>query len=285
MKILVTGAQGMMGMGLCPILCENGHEVVATDLPELDVQHPDQVRHAIRQAQPALVIHLAAQTDVDGCENNPDMAFRVNTLGTQHVALACQQFGCALVYMSTISVFNGNKETAYTEFDTPEPRSVYSSSKYQGEVIVQRLVRYSYVVRTGWMFGGGVHDKKFVARILELARTRAQLKVVDDKFGSPTYTVDIARGLCRLIETNMYGVYHLVNTGEPVSRYSVAQRILEYAGLNTCELLQVSSDEFPLPAPRPRMEAGRNYQLELRGWNWMRPWKEALAEYVHILVK
>jgi dTDP-4-dehydrorhamnose reductase len=175
---------------------------------------------------------------------------------------------------------SGEKPAAYTEFDTPDPRSVYSRSKYQGELIVEKLLQRYYIVRAGWMFGGGTEDKKFVAKIINMARQRPEIKIVNDKFGSPTYTVDLSNGIIELIKTSWYGTYHLVNTGSPVSRYEVAEKILEYAGITSCDLLPVTSTEFPLPAHRPRMEAARNYQIELRGLNWMRPWQSALQEYI-----
>ncbi len=280
MRILVTGAKGMLGTDMCRILREQRHEVLATDIQEMDVREIELVMRTIESFRPETVIHLAALTDVDGCERNPDGAFLTNTIGTQNVALACHKYGSRLVYLSTLSVFDGEKCEAYTEFDSPNPRSSYSMSKYQGELVVERILKDYYIVRAGWMFGGGKEDKKFVAKIIEIAKQRPRLKAVNDKFGSPTYTVDISCGIERLVKTGVYGKYHMVNTGMPASRYEVAKRILECAQVHSCELLSVTSAEFPLPAHRPRMEAGRNYQLELRGWSWMRPWESALNEYV-----
>jgi dTDP-4-dehydrorhamnose reductase len=280
LKNLVIGARGMLGIDLCRILQTPGSVVEGLDLPELDVRDADQVFAALADRRPERVFHLAALTDVDGCERNPDAAYYTNTLGTHNVALACQRHGIELIYVSTLAVFDGEKAEAYDEFDTPAPRSVYSRSKYQGELLVQRLVPHHYIVRAGWLFGGGHEDKKFVAKMMELSRQKSELKVVDDKFGSPTYTRDFSCGLAKLVTTGQYGTYHMVNTGAPASRLEVARHIIEYAGIDTCRLLAVSSAEFPLPAPRPRMEAGRNYQLELRGWNWMRPWQAALQEYI-----
>ena len=279
-RILVTGAKGMLGTDLSRILRKKGHQIEATDLEEIDVRDSELVQRTVARVQPDWVIHLATLTDVDGCERNPDEAFRVNTLGTQHVALACRDVGAVMVYISTISVFDGTKCKPYTEFDTPNPQSWYSRSKYQAELMVERLLDRYYIVRAGWMFGGGRQDKKFVAKILDLAAERSSLSVVDDKLGSPTYTCDFASGIERLAQTGLYGTYHMVNTGSYCSRYEFAQAILEFAGITTCSLHPVSSAEFALPAPRPRMEATCNYQLELRGWNWMRPWRDALREYI-----
>lgn len=279
MKVLVTGARGMLGPDLCPIFAEQ-HQVKATDIGDMDVRDPRLVFSTFDAFRPDLVIHLAALTDVDGCEKQPDEAYHTNAVGAQIVALACQKFGAVMVYLSTLSVFDGEKHEPYIEFDTPNPRSHYSRAKYQGECIVRSLLQRYYIVRAGWMFGGGAEDKKFVAKIIELARTRPLLQIVDDKFGSPTFTRDISAGLLRLVETGLYGVYHMVNPGGWPSRYEVAQHILEYASITTCQLQSVSSAYFPLPAPRPRMEAGRNLHLELLGMNWMRAWQPALREYI-----
>lgn len=278
--VLVTGAKGMLGTDLCRILEERGHSVVATDIEEMDVRNYDLVLQTMARTSPDSVMHLAALTDVDGCEKDPDAAFHTNALGTQHVALACQQSGATLLYVSTISVFDGSKCEPYTEFDTPNPQSWYSRSKYQGELIVESLLDEYFVVRAGWMFGGGKEDKKFVAKIVELAGERSSLKVVNDKNGSPTYTCDLAGGMERIIHTGLYGTYHMVNTGGYCNRHEFAQAILGFADVKDCTLLPVSSAEFPLPAPRPRMEAARNLQLELRGWDWMRPWRDALKDYI-----
>jgi dTDP-4-dehydrorhamnose reductase len=259
---------------------ENDHIVEATDTDDLDVRDHKAVLKAAIECRPDLAIHLAALTDVDRCEREPEEAFRTNTIGTQNVALACQELGIPMVYLSTLSVFDGTKPEPYTEFDTPNPHSQYSRSKYHGERMVQSLLHKYYVVRAGWMFGGAEKDRKFVGQIFHLAQSRPELKVVDDKFGSPTYTVDLARGLMALVATSRYGVYHMVNTGQPASRYEVAQAIVEYAGITGCVLKPVSSAEFPLAAPRPRMEAGLNFAAELIGLPPLRPWRTALEEYV-----
>jgi len=279
-RVVVTGGRGMLGKDLVDVLTAEGTEVLALDLPTFDVRDPVQVRESLEAYRPARVIHLAAMTNVDGCELDPDAAYRTNTLGTQHVAVACQRLGVELVYVSTLAVFDGDKPEAYTEFDTPNPRSVYSRSKYLAEQIVERLLEGYYIVRAGWLFGGGIRDKKFVAKIMAQARQQPEIKAVDDKFGSPTYTVDFASGLLKLMRTGLYGTYHLVNTGQPASRYEVARHVVQFGGITDCRVVPVGSEQFPLPAPRPRMEAGRNYVLELRGCQWMRPWAEALRAYI-----
>jgi dTDP-4-dehydrorhamnose reductase len=279
-KVLVTGANGMLGSDLCEIFKEKGHQVIGTDLETLDVCDYEAVQATVIQIDPDFVIHLAGMTDVDNCEKEPEKAFRINTIGTQHVALACQKTRALLVHLSTLSVFDGTKCESYTEFDTPNPKSWYSLSKYRGELVVEKLLNQYYIVRAGWMFGGGLEDKKFVAKIMDLASMNDSINVVDDKFGSPTYTRDISRGIERLIKTGLYGTYHMVNTGDYCSRFEFAQAILKYAGITTCAVHPVSSASFPLLAPRPRMEAARNYSLELQGWNWMPIWRDSLEHYI-----
>lgn len=279
-KALVTGAKGMMGTDLCRILAERGYEFLATDIEEMDIRERDLVQNTLEDYRPDVVFHLAALTEVDECERDPDGSFLTNTIGTQNVALAARAVDATLVYISTNSIFDGTKCEPYTEFDTPNPQSWYSRSKYQGELIVEKVMPKYFIARAGWMFGGGPEDKKFVAKIIDLARSRDRLTIVDDKFGSPTYTHDISSTIEKLWQTGLYGTYNTVNTGGYCSRFEFAQKILEYAGVTTCQLEPVSSARFPLPAPRPRMEAARNYNLELRGLNWMRPWQEALKAYI-----
>lgn len=278
-KVIVTGAKGMLGTDLCPIFAER-YKVVALDVEEMDVRDVDLVFKTLDEVRPAIVVHLAGLTDVDACERNPDEAYRVNALGTKNVGLACQRVGAIMVYVSTLAVFDGTKCEPYTEFDTPNPQSHYSRAKHQGELVVRDLLQRYYIVRAGWLFGGGRQDKKFVGKIIDLARKSAELKVVDDKFGSPTYTRDLSLGIVQLVETGLHGTYHMVNSGGNCSRYQIAQKIIDYASIAGCRLIPCSSAEFPLAAPRPRMEAGYNYHLQLMGLQLMRPWQQALKEYI-----
>jgi len=278
MKVLVTGARGMLGSDLSPIF-DRQHELLATDLEELDVRDPEAVFRTFEEFEPRLVLHLAALTNVDGCQGMQDETFLTNAVGTKNIALASARAGAAMVYISTGSVFDGTKSEPYTEFDHPNPRSEYSKAKYQGELVVRELVREHYIVRAGWMFGGGHRDKKFVGKIISLARQGKPLQVVNDKFGSPTYTKDMAEGILKLVGTGWYGTYHLANEG-CCSRYEYACKVLELAGVEGYPVKPVSSEAFPLPAPRPRMEAIRNYLLHLLRLDWMRPWDEALEDYI-----
>lgn len=277
-RVYITGAKGMLGQALVPIL-KKRYDVFPTDLEECDVRDLGIVIEEICSSNPRFVFHLAAMTDVDGCERNPDEAYRTNTIGTRNVALACQNCDATMIYINTGSVYNGQKPEPYIEFDTPDPMSVYAKSKYQGELYVRDLLAKFYIFYAGWMFGGGPDDKKFVAKIIELARKNDTLKIVDDKFGSPTYTVDLSRAIFDFVESGLYGKYHCVDYGY-ASRFEVAGEILKIAGIKDCRLEPVSSAEFPLPAPRPRMEAMRNYHFDLLGLDLLRDWREALSDYI-----
>lgn len=295
MRFLITGAGGMLGSSVYPSFVEAGHHVVATDLEprefaglpmgRLDVRDSQAVVDAIEGAKAEMVLHLAAETDLEICEADPDHAFRTNTLGTQNVAIACQARNLPMVYISTAGVFDGKKDDGpYDEFDLARPINVYGKSKYEGERLVLRLVPKHFVIRAGWMVGGIERDHKFVAKIIEQLQAGASsIRAVTDKLGTPTYTKDFAMNLLELIETPFYGRYHMACLGMG-SRYDVAQAIVEFYGRHDVAVMPVTSEVFAAeyPAPRPRSEMMRNYMLELRGMNRMRPWREALDDYLSV---
>lgn len=292
MKVLMTGANGMLGSALSRILKDKGNDVYATDIDTsgqnieyMDVRDFNRVRTCNKEIQPNIVVHLAAETDVDKCEMDPDHAYLTNTIGTQNVALVCQNTDTLMVYISTIGVFDGNRLEPYTEFDEPNPINVYGRSKLEGEKIVQNLLRKYFIVRAGWMIGGGPgKDKKFVAKIIKQLNQTNRLRAVTDKFGSLTYTKDFSNCLMELIKTKYYGLYHCTNKGV-ASRYDIAKEIVKLLERTDVTIEPVSSAHFPLPAPRARSEAARNYKLDLLGMNIMRPWQEALKDYVETFWK
>jgi len=277
-RIYITGAKGMLGKAAAAVFAER-YDIFPSDFHETDVRDAGAIAGEIRLAKPKFVLHLAAMTDVDGCETNPDEAHRINAVGTRNVALACRACDAVMIYVSTGMVYDGRKDSPYIEFDPVSPVNAYARSKYEGELAIRDILSRFYIFSTCWLFGGGRDDKKFVAKIVERARTSREIKAVDDKFGSPTHTADLARGIYGFIESGLYGRYHCVNTG-CVSRLEMAREIVMTAGIGNCSVVGISSDEFPLPAPRPRMEALRNYGFELLGLAPMRGWKEALDEYV-----
>ncbi|MDD3642363.1 MAG: dTDP-4-dehydrorhamnose reductase [Candidatus Krumholzibacteria bacterium] len=282
MKVFVTGADGMVGRALVPLLRKRW-DVRSTDLPELDVTDAPRVGDAVAAFGPDVIIHLASITDVDACERDPEAARLVNAGGTANVAAACRKCGATMLYLSTGMIYNGRKSAPYIEYDAPDPVNAYGRSKYEGELAVRAALEKYYIFNTCWIFGGGSADRKFVARIIELARSRATLRVVDDTYGSPTYTMDLAGAIDRFLREARseadYGRYHCVGRG-CVNRFELAGEILAAAGIGGCRLEPASSSEFDLPAPRPRMEAMANYSLDLLGFRPMRDWREALREYI-----
>jgi dTDP-4-dehydrorhamnose reductase len=281
-KIYITGACGMLGSALVPVFRDR-YDIRATDLPESDITDAGGIRRDITSYSPDIVIHLASMTDVDGCETDPVAARRINRDGTENVAAAAAECGAKMVYISTGMIYNGRKPGPYIEYDMPDPVNSYGLTKYEGELAVQRHVKDHYIFNTCWVFGGGPEDKKFVAKIIELGRKNRKLEVVDDTFGSPTYTVDLSRALFDFLGNDGLeakpGRYHCAGRG-CVSRFELAREIFSIAGITDCELVPVSSDRFDLPAPRPRMEALSNYALDLLALHLMRDWREALRDYI-----
>ncbi len=269
MRIAITGADGQLGRSLQETLTED--QVWALTHQDGDVTHPDIIER-IAGWEPDVVIQAAAMTDVDGCERNPDAAFRVNALGTRNVALACQHAGAAMLYVSTDYVFDGTKGEPYNEWDTPNPLSVYGASKLAGERYVEQLLDQFWIVRTAWVFRAG--HQNFVATILRLAEERERLQVVDNEVGCPTYAPDLAEAIERLIRQPLYGTYHLTNAGH-CSRYEFAQKIVELASLDaTIE----PTDYYPRAAQPPAYAPLRNFVGAEAGIE-LRPWQDALADY------
>ena len=288
MKVLITGISGMLGVDLCQTLKEK-HEVVGFDLKEFpsisfcppvqrgDITKIDEVKEAFDEFAPQMVIHAAAYTDVDGCEKDPDKAYKVNTLGTQNVCLASQEPNIPIIYISTDFVFDGNKDSPYLEFDQPRPISIYGRSKLAGEEYVKTLLNKYFVVRTSWLYGH--YGRNFVETMLQLASQKKELKVVNNQVGSPTYTRDLSRKIKELLPTELYGIYHITNSGS-CSWYEFAREILKLAGIKGAQLKSITSEELSRPAPRPRFSVLENYCLRRALGKSMREWQEALRDYM-----
>lgn len=296
MKIFVTGAAGMLGSTLCPILREQGHYVLATDIrmltqdvQELDVRDLNRVTDFCKRNMPDAVMHLAAETNLELCEKDIAHSYVTNTIGTRNVAWLCRDLDIPLQYISSIGVFDGTKLDPYDENDFPNPINVYGRTKWAGEIIVESVLKKYFIVRAGWMIGGGEREKKFVALIIQQIRNGSRrIQVVTDKLGTPTYNVDFARGLAWLITSEHYGTYNL-SSGAIVSRYQVAQKILQTLGRTDVELVGITSDSQYIrdnfPTPRPRSEAMRSVKTTALGLNYMRLWDVALEEYLRTSYK
>jgi len=277
-RLLVTGAGGVMG-GYAAHAYDDA-EIYLASRQDMDVRDAQRVMQVVEKIRPLLVLHLAAETDVDRCEREPEHAHRSNVEGTLNVVLACQRHNIDLVYVSTLGVFDGLDKLAHTEDDVPSPVNVYGRTKLEAESVVRERLSRFYIVRTGWMFGGKEKDKKFVGKIATLCigRNGNEIKVVNDKFGNPTYARDLLEKIRQLTDSGSYGLFHIANEGT-CSRYEVAVEIARLLRSDT-QIVPIASDAFPLTAPRPRSEAGRNKKLETIGLAPMRNWKLALKDYL-----
>lgn len=281
MRIAMTGHKGQLGTALWAEL--TGAEILGIDLPEHDITDPAAIKAAVVDFQPEVVIHCAAMTHVDGCEQNPELAFRVNALGTQNVALASGQCGATMVHISTNEVFDGRLGRPYYEWDTPSPLSVYAQSKAAAEFYVRTLLRRFYIVRPAWVYarGGGAADGAapghFVNKIIAAADRHGALRVVTDEVSSPTYAPDLAAAIARLIQTEHFGIFHFTNSGA-CSRYEWACKILEFSGRGHVPVEPITTADWPRPAPPPLYAPLVNLAGAALGIT-LRPWEEALRAY------
>ncbi len=279
----------MLGTDARRIFTELGHHVFPTDvgaaavngIVPLDITDNPAVRTLFAELQPDLVFHGAAYTNVDGCERDPDLAYKVNSLGTWAVASAAEAVGAALVAISTDFVFDGTKTTPYTEFDAPNPLSAYAASKLAGENLARSSCRRCYVVRTSWLYG--VHGKNFPYTVINLAKTKPELPIVGDQFGTPTYSIDLVNAITEIVATGLYGVYHVSNKGQ-ASWEEFARAILAKTNLAQVPIVPITSDDyarrFGSLTRRPAYSVLRHYALELMGRDTLRPWEDALEAFL-----
>jgi dTDP-4-dehydrorhamnose reductase len=277
-KLLITGAAGQLGQALVQEGGRQGWEVVATDVPELDITDPQTVWGELSRQGPEVVINAAAATRVDDLEADPDGALRVNGLGPRNLAVACRRLGIKLVHLSTDYVFNGAKPEPYVEWDATGPLSVYGRSKLLGEEWVRQQCPDHFIVRTAWLYG--LPGPNFVTAILARARNLApggELKVVHDQRGTPTSTLALAPQLLALAATEAFGTYH-ATCQEETTWYEFACLILSTAGL-TLRVTPCTTEEFPRPAPRPANSVLANRLLQVAGLDCMPAWQAAYQQF------
>ncbi len=277
MKITITGGRGQLGRELVRVLGAT-HQVNILDLPECDVTLPGCLDH-ICDLAPNLVIHAAAMTDVEACARDSLSAYRSNALATQNVALACQRSGAVMLYISTNEVFDGTKASPYLEMDETHAINPYGASKLAGERYVQSLLSRFYIVRPSWFFSPCGNN--FPNRMIALARERGALAVVTDEIANPTYAPDLAVALASLIETEHFGIYHLVNEGS-VSRYGFTAQILKSAGLGDIPLTPILLADYQRLSNPPRNGALANVAGATALGIKLRPWQEALEEFFKV---
>lgn len=273
-RIAIIGANGMLGRDVARALAACSPACV--DLPELDITSFSQTGEYIRALKPDAVVNCAAYTAVDACEKNADLAFRVNGEGVKNLAIACEKAGADLLHISTDYVFGGEKGAPYIETDQTNPINVYGTSKLYGERALASHTNRFYILRTQWLYGAGGNN--FVKTMLRLAGEGRTINVVDDQFGCPTCTKDLAELIARILPTGQYGLYHATNAG-CVSWYQFAKDIFRAAGAEA-DVRPVTTEQYASPTKRPKYSVLDNMALRLAGFGPMRPYAEALEEYM-----
>lgn len=276
MKILITGSNGQLGRELTKqYSSDKSAELILTDVNNLDITDYASVQKMVSEKRPDVIINCAAHTAVDKCETDVHNAYRINTIGPKNLAEAAYSIGAEIVQISTDYVFDGQVNKPLTEFDTPNPQTVYGASKLQGEELVKTLNPKHYIVRTAWLYGDG---NNFVKTMINLSKTNDTIKVVNDQFGTPTSTVDLAAVIIKLVKEKNYGLFHCTCKGK-CSWYDFAKKIFELKNIDV-NVVPCTTEEFPRPAKRPKYSVLQNYMLELTTGDITRPWEEAVEEYL-----
>ena len=292
MRILITGSNGQLGNELQKIVSTGkaeigavseeikNAEVFAMDVDTLDITNLEQVKRVLNEIKPTVVINCAAATNVDGCEANQDLAFKINSLGPRNLAMVCEEIGAKIVQVSTDYVFSGVGEAPLKECDLVAPVSVYGKTKLLGEEFVRDFSTKYYIVRTAWLYGYVGHN--FVYTMMKLGKDRDTLNVVNDQLGNPTHANDLAYHILKLIQTEEYGVYHCTGKGE-CSWYNFASEIMKLSGRN-CTVNPCTSEEYksmyPNSADRPAYSSLDNMMLRCTIGDEMRDWKDALKTFM-----
>ena len=279
-KILITGSQGMLATDLAGVAALSGYEVIGLSHRDLDVTQSVQVRHTLEQVRPDVVVNSPG-IGVDVCEERPEEGYRIHAWAAGTVARQCQRTGAAFVYISTCGLF-GDEVKLYSEYDPVVLKTRYARSKFLGEQQASRECERTFVIRPGWLFGGTPsHQRNFVYQRYLEAQREPVLRSANDKFGSPTFTRDLAAKILELVATDEYGLYHVTNQGR-ASRYDYVKCIVKAFGLDTA-IEPVDSSAFPRGAPVPDCEMLENLNLKFLGLPSMEPWQEAVSRYVGTL--
>lgn len=278
-KIIVTGCNGQLGRAVNKEFEGNTEiEFVNTDVAELDITSIDKVMELARAVRPYAIINCAAHTGVDACETDVDNAYRINAIGPRNLSIAASELGAKMIHISTDYVFDGKASKPYVEFDRPNPQGMYGATKLAGEMMVKDFAEHYFIFRTAWLYGDG---KNFVKTMLRLSETNDTVKVVNDQFGSPTSTKELAGAISQLLFTENYGLFHATCEGS-CNWAEFAQEIFRLAGKST-KVEGITTEEYNAPAPRPAYSILENYMLKLTSDYLFADWHDAIEEYIKTL--
>lgn len=275
-NLLVTGAGGQLGQEFVH-MNHDDIQIIGKNRSELDITDYKSCQAVCGTFKPNIIVHAAAYTAVDQAESEPEAAWAVNVEGTRNMAKAAEAVGSKFCYISTDYVFDGQGKEPYSEYHPTAPQSVYGITKLEGERKSLEFSSKCFIVRTSWVYGK--YGQNFVQTMLQLAQSKKELQVVSDQIGSPTYTYDLAKFIIDLVQSEKYGIYHASNTGT-CSWYEFAKAIFEEAGVGPITVHPCSTEQFPRPAPRPAYSVLGQQALIKAGFKPLRPWKEALRDYL-----
>lgn len=275
-KIIVTGCNGQLGKAVNEYYKDsNEYELVNTDVAELDITNIEAVMKFVGDVKPYAIINCAAHTNVNACETQEDLAFKINAIGPRNLAIASKEFGAKLIHISTDYVFAGDNDHPYREYDEVAPQSAYGRTKLQGERFVQQFADKYFIVRTAWLYGDG---KNFVKTMLGLGKTNDIVRVVGDQVGSPTSAKELAKAIGVLVPSDNYGIFH--GTCEGVCSWAdFTEEFYRLAGLTT-KVEHITTDEYPTPAKRPAYSVLDNYMFSSTTDFKFADWKDAIKEYM-----
>ena len=277
---MVVGHKGMLGSQLYLILQKLYPRTIGVDIEEIDITDQKQVESVLSHFKPKVIINCAAYTRVDDCENNQGLAFRVNGEGPRYLAQVAVKLSARLVHLSTDYIFDGNKGSPYLEEDQPHPLSVYGESKFRGEEGVREALDNYLIIRTSWLYG--VKGPNFVFAILSQAREGKSLKVVNDQVSAPTYALDLAQAIVKLLQLNCQGIVNFSNYGY-CSWFEFARAILRLKGMSQVEVQPITTDQLNQPAKRPPFSVLSLSKIRSILGSYPRPWEVALAELLSIV--
>ncbi len=280
MRVLVTGAKGQLGTDVMEELEKRGIVGIGVDIDEMDITDEKACKEVIKASEVDAVIHCAAYTAVDAAEDNVELCEKINHLGTKNVAVACKEANAKLMYISTDYVFDGTGERPWEPDDQRTPLNVYGRAKCEGELVIEELLESYFIVRIAWVFGKAGNN--FIKTMLRLGKERKNLSVVEDQVGSPTYTLDLARLLVDMIQTEKYGRYHATNEGT-CSWYEFAKEIFAQAKMDDVVVTPVDSSGFPVKATRPKNSRMSKDKLSINGFERLPLWQDAVRRYLKSL--